>query len=101
MFRFGNGFDGVRSLVQFAVAYQSMALAAGEIVFRRSMMMASGSFGVTDAVDLVVEKATTFAEAAGEATTALVRGEDAGGVATAALEPYAERTTENLRELRG
>ena len=101
MFRFGNGFEGVRSLMQLAAAYQSMAIAAGEIVFRRSMMMAGGSFGVTDAVDVVVEKATTFAEAAGDATTALVTGEDPVGVATAALEPYAERTADNLRELRG
>ena len=49
---------------------------------------------------MVVEKATTFAEAAGEATAAIVNGEDPVGVATAALEPYGTRTAANVRELR-
>jgi hypothetical protein len=56
---------------------------------------------VPDAVNMVTEKAATLAEAAGEATTALVKGEDAVGVATAALEPYGTRTAANVQELRG
>jgi hypothetical protein len=50
---------------------------------------------------MVVEKAATFTEAAGEATSALVKGDDPVGVATAALEPYGTRTAANVRELRG
>ena len=77
-----------------------MATAAGEVFFRRSLMMASGSMSVPDAVNMVAEKATTLAEAAGEVTTALVKGEDPVGVATAAIEPYGTRTAANVRELR-
>jgi hypothetical protein len=100
MFNFGSGLAAVRSLMQFATAYQTMAVSAGEVFFRRSLMMASGSISPPDAVDMVVEKATTFAEAAGEATTAVVEGEDPVGVASAALEPYGTRTEANVRELR-
>ena len=100
MFNFGNGMDAVRSLMQFAAAYQTMTISAGEVFFRRSLMMASGSMSAPDAVDMVVEKATTFAEAAGEATAAVVKGEDPVGVASAALEPYGTRTEANVRELR-
>jgi hypothetical protein len=101
MFSFRNGLAGVQSMMQFATAYQTMAIAAGEVFFRRSLMMASGSLGAFDAVNMVVEKATTFAEAAGEATTAMVKGGDPVGVATTALEPYGTRTAANVRELRG
>jgi hypothetical protein len=101
MFNFNNGLDGMRALMQFATAYQTMTIAAGEVFFRRSLMMAGGSMSASDAADMVVEKATTFAEAAGEATTAVVKGEDPVGVATAALEPYGTRTAANVRDMRG
>jgi hypothetical protein len=77
-----------------------MAIAAGEVFFRRSLMMAGGSMSVPDAVNMVAEKATTLAETAAEATTARVKGEDPVGVATAALEPYGTWTAANVRELR-
>jgi hypothetical protein len=64
-------------------------------------MMASGSTSANDAVRMVAEKATTFAQAAGEATTALVSSEDPVGVLTAALKLYGTRTAANVRELRG
>lgn len=101
MFNFSNGSKGMRSLMQFATAYQTMAIASGEVFFWRSLMMASGSTSAPDAVTMVVEKATTFAEAAGEATAAMMKGEDPFGIATAALEPYGIRTAANVRELRG
>jgi hypothetical protein len=101
MFSLGNGLDGMRSMIQFATAYQTMAIAAGEVFFRRSLLIASGSMDATDAVNMVVEKATTFAEAAGETTAAMLKGEDPVGVATAALEPYGTITAANVRELRG
>ena len=100
MLNFGNGMDAMRALMQFATAYQRMAVSAGEVFFRRSMMMASGSMSGPDAVNMVVEKATTFADAAGEATAAAVKGEDPIGVASAALEPYGKQTEANVRELR-
>ena len=101
MFNFSNGLGAMQSLMRYAAAYQTMATAAGEVIFRRSLMMASGSMSAPAALSMIVEKATTFAEAAGEATTALMKGEDSVGVATAALEPYGTRTAANVRELRG
>jgi hypothetical protein len=101
VFNFSNSLDSMRSLIQYAAAYQTMATAAGEVILRRSLMMASGSMSAPAALSMVVEKATTFAEAAGEATTALMKGEDSVGVAAAALEPYGMRTAANVRELRG
>jgi len=101
MYNLSAGLEGTRPLMQFAAAYQTMAIAAGEVFFRRSLLIASGTTGAPDAVSLMVEKTTTFAEAAGEAIAALVNGEDPVAVATAALEPYGTRTAANVRDLRG
>jgi hypothetical protein len=101
MLNFSNGVDAMQSLMRFATAYQTMATAAGEVFFRRSLMMASGSMSAPAALSMVAEKGTTFAEAAGEATAAVVNGQDLLGVATAALAPYGTRTAANVRELRG
>lgn len=101
MFNFSNSLDGMRSLMRFATAYQTMAIEAGEVFLRRSLLLANGSIGAPGAMGMVVEKATAFAEATGDATTALVKGADPIGVATAALEPYGARTAANVRELRG
>jgi hypothetical protein len=100
MFNFNFGINGMESLMRYGTAYQTMAIAAGEVFFRRSLMMASGSRSVPNAGNVVPKKPTTLAEAAGEATTALVKGEDPVGVATAALEPYGTRTAANVQELR-
>lgn len=100
MYNVGNFLDGARPLVQFATAYQTMSIAAGEVFFRRSLMLATGSAGAPDVVGMVVEKTATFADAAGEAMAALMNGKDAVAVATAALGPYGTRTAANVRELR-
>ena len=101
MFNIGHSMPAVQSLMRLATAYQRMALSAGEVFFRRSLLIASGSMRPPDAVNMVVEKATTLAEAVGEATEAVVKGEDSVGVASAALEPFGTRTEANVRELRG
>ena len=101
MFNFSKGLNSMQSLMQYAAAYQTMATAAGEVIFRRSLMLASGSMSAPAALSMVAEKATTFAEASLEATTALVWGKDPLGVATAALAPYGTRTAANVRDLRG
>jgi hypothetical protein len=101
MFNFTFGLDGMQSLMRLATAYQTMAIASAEVFFRRSLMMASGTMSLPDAVNVAAEKATTLAEAAGEATTALMKGDDPVGIAAAALEPYGTRTAANVRELRG
>lgn len=100
MFKYGNDF-GSRTMMQFATAYQTMALSSAEVILRRSLMLASGSMSASDATTMVVEKASTFAEAAERASYAVARGEDLIGVATAALGPYGVRTQANLENLRG
>ena len=50
MFNFSNGLDGMRSLMRFAKAYQTMATAAAEVFFRRSLMIASGSMSAPAAL---------------------------------------------------
>lgn len=101
MDKFSNGLDGTRPLMQLATAYQTMAIAAGEVFFRRSLMIAGGSTDAPDVLSMVIEKTTTFVDAAEGAIIALVNGEDPVAVATAALEPYGTRTAANVRELRG
>lgn len=101
MFNIGNDDDCMRPLMQFTTAYQTMAMTAGEVFLRRSMMLAHGSIGAPDAVSMLMEKATTFAKSAEVATTALVSGQDPVDVAIAALEPYGTRTAANMRDLRG
>ena len=101
MYNFSNGFYRTQPLMQFATDFQAMTIAAGEVFFRRSLMLASGSAGAPEVVGMVAEKATTFAEAAAETIAAMANGEDPVGVATAALEPYGTRTAANVRDLRG
>ena len=48
--------------MQVATADQTMAIAAGEVFFRGSLMLACGS---ASAPDVVVETTATFAEAVG------------------------------------
>jgi len=96
-----NFLEGARPLMQFATAYQTMTIAAGEVFLRRSLMLATGSAGAPEVVGMVVEKTATFGEATGEAIAALVTGKDLVAVATAALEPYGTRTAANVRDLRG
>ena len=101
MFNYSDGLDGMRAMTRLSTTYQTMAIAAGEVFFRRSLMIASGSMSASDALAMVVEKAATFAEAAGEATSAVARGENLIGVAAEALGPYEARTAANVRHLRG
>jgi hypothetical protein len=88
VFNFGSSLQATRAMMQLATAYQTMTMAAGEIFVRRLLMIASGSMSATEAVNMVAEKTTTFAEAAAEATSALVKGDDPVGIANAALTPY-------------
>jgi hypothetical protein len=67
--------------MRFTTVYQTMGIAVEEVFFRRSLMMASGSTSANDAVRMVAEKATTFADAAGEATAAPVKGIRSGSEA--------------------
>jgi hypothetical protein len=92
--------DATRAIMKLAVAYQAMTIAAGEVILRRTMQMASGTMSPPDAMGMVLEKATVFAAAAERATVAAASGGDPVRVATAALRPYGVKTKANVRKLR-
>jgi hypothetical protein len=100
MFEMGRTFEATRQLMMLAAAYHAMTIAAGEVIFRRSLQMATGSMSPPDAVGMVLEKATVFAAAAEKAAVAAARGGDPVRVATAALGPYGTKTKANVRRLR-
>ena len=75
-------------------------MSAGEVIFHRSMRMASGTMTPPEAVGMVMEKATAFAASAEKATVAAARGGDPVKIATAALRPYGSKTRSNVRKLR-
>lgn len=101
MFDMENCPDTTQPLMALTTAYQAMTMAAGEVFLRRSMMIAHGSVSSQDAVSMVMEKATAFAEAADAASNALALGKFPVEVAIAALAPYGTRTAANIRDLRG
>jgi hypothetical protein len=100
MFDYNKCVEATRALIQLSAAYQAMSIAAGEVIFRRTLQMATGSMSPPDAVGMVMEKATVFAAAAEKATIAAARGGDPVRVATAALKPYGTKTKANVRRLR-
>lgn len=100
MFEMGRTFDATRQLMMLATAYQAMTIAASEVIFRRSLQMATGSMSPPDAFGMILEKATVFAAAAEKAAVAAARGGDPVRVATAALGPYGAKTKANVRRLR-
>jgi hypothetical protein len=92
--------DATRAMMELAMAYQAMTIAAGEVIFRRTLQMATGSMTPPDALGMVLEKATVFAAAAEKAAVAAAKGGDPVRVASAALKPYGVKTKANVRRLR-
>lgn len=100
MFTITRGLEANRALMELAVAYQAMSLAAGEVIFRRTLQMATGAMTLPDAIAMIFEKGTVFALAAERAAVAAARGGDPVRVAQAALRPYGVKTRANVRRLR-
>lgn len=75
-------------------------LAAGEVIWRRSLMMAQGNLGGLEAVRMVLEKPAAFAQAAQRAALAAAAGGAPEVVADAALRPIRIRARANARRLR-
>ncbi len=98
---FQKNLDAYASWTRFAFAYSQMSMAAGEVIFRRSLQMSQGVMTPADALGMVMEKATAFAASTEKAAVAAARGGDALGIATAALVPYGATTRANVRKLRG
>jgi hypothetical protein len=100
MFTFGTSLAAAQQLMKLMTAYNMMTLSAGEVIMRRTLMMANGSMSPPDAIGMVLEKATVFAAAAEKAAVAAAKGGDPVRVAAAALRPYGTKTRANVRRLR-
>lgn len=87
--------------MRLGVAQNRMAMAASEVILRRTTMMALGAMSGPEAMRMVMEKPAAFTEAAGRAAMAAARGGDAAAVASAALKPIGARAKANARRLRG
>lgn len=86
--------------MRFASAYTQMSMAAGEVVCRRSLRLATGAMTTPEAIGMVMEKASAMIASTEKATVAAARGADALGIANAALAPYGLKTRSNVRKLR-
>lgn len=86
--------------MNFSLAYGQMSVAAAEVIARRCMRMAQGSMTGSEAIGMVLEKATAFATAAERAAVAAATGADPVRIAEAALHPYTVKTSSNVRRLR-
>jgi hypothetical protein len=94
------GLATIEAWGRLARGVTQMNLAAAEVIWQRSAMLASGAMSAPEAARMWLEKPATFAAAAEKAVTAAVRGGDALAVTSAALRPYRSRATANARRLR-
>jgi len=86
--------------MRFAKDYSQMAMAAGEVIFKRTLRMSQGTMTGPEAVGMVLEKATAFAVSAERAAAAAATGADPARIAHAALKPYRTKTRSNARKYR-
>ena len=86
--------------IKYAIAFQEMSMAAGEVILRRSMKMSQGRMTAPEAIGMVMEKATAFAAATELAAVAAATGADPARIASAALKPIRARTRSNARKYR-
>lgn len=101
MFEYQKNLKDFASWSRLAVAYSEMSMAAGEVIFRRTLQMSQGAMTPADAMSMVMEKATAFATSTEKAAVAAAQGADPIRIATAALQPYGLKTRSNVRKLRG
>lgn len=93
--------DAMNAWMRLAVAYGQMSTAAAEVIFRRTVRMSQGAMTAPEAVGMVLEKATAFAQATERAAVAAATGADPVRIASAALRPIRAKTRSNVRKLRG
>ncbi len=100
MFTITETLKANRAMMELAMAYQAMTIAAGEVILRRTFQMATGAMSPPDAAAMILEKGSVFALAAEKAVVAAAKGGDPVRVARAALHPYGVKTKANVRRLR-
>lgn len=94
------GLAAMQAWGRIAEGFTQMNLAAAEVIWQRSAMMAFGAMSAPEAARMWLEKPTAFAAAAEKAMAAAARGGDALAVTAAALRPYRRHATANARRLR-
>lgn len=92
--------EAMQAWTRLATAYTRMSMSAGEVIARRTMMMAQGAMSGPEAARMVLEKPTAFAAAAERAARSAARGATPVAVAEAALKPIGARTRANAKRLR-
>ena len=90
--------DGA-GLFSLHTAWTRLAMAAGEVIVRRSLLMAQGAMTAAEATRMVAEKHAAFADSAERAGRAMAGGATAAGIAEAALTPYGRRARANAKRL--
>jgi hypothetical protein len=97
---FDSMFRSYLALGRLGHAATMMSLAAAEVMFARTVMMAQGGMSGPEAARMWMEKPAAFAQSAQKAAMAAARGGDAVTVATAALRPIRHSASANARRLR-
>lgn len=90
----------VREAAELVTAFFETSGAAAQVILRRTQLMMIGQMTTVEAVVMVTEKATVFAEASHLAARAAANGGDPVAVARAALGPYDLTTRANAARLR-
>jgi ABC-type molybdate transport system substrate-binding protein len=92
----GTPLDGV---IRLQTAWMRMSMAAGEVIWRRSLLAAQGGLSASETSRMFLEKSTAATEAMERATRAAVGGASAVAVAQAALTPYGRHARANAKRL--
>ena len=92
--------DAASAWMRFALSYNQMCMAAGEVIVLRSLRWSQGTMSAPEALGMVMEKATAFVQASEQAAVAAAGGADPLRIASAALQPIRAKARSNVRKLR-
>lgn len=95
-----NGLGGFEAMMRFSSAATRMNVAAAEVIWRRTTMMATGAMSGAEAMRMLTEKPLALVEGATKAAMKAATGGDATAVASAAMRPLSTRARANARRLR-
>jgi hypothetical protein len=97
---FGTTLRGIEALMRLSTAATRMNLAAAEVIWRRSALMATGALTGAEALRMMTEKHEAFAQGARNAAVKAASGAHPAEVASAAMRPAGARARANARRLR-
>ncbi len=83
-----------------ATTMQDISMSATEVIWRRSVMMATGSMSQSEAFGMFDEKSSALLESWSKAATAQIQNAPPTKVLGAALKPFSKKTSANARRLR-